>query len=242
MTAPNQPDIRSAQFYVKYIQTFDVPFRILIAKSADLVQLRALCHEVNAQVIRHVIDHQHFGLDHARLLAQHHHTQFGLEYLTRKPAFANDNAVRAALFKNNGSSKLVLDRCFRTLNLFRLNNLAVGREANEKTMMYARDTLRTKFDQSTPDQKTQFIIRTEGRCLRFFYQMQLDAETADLLGKHMYSSFILVRNLLSFPGLPPEVLRGIFRSPIISKHQGFRQRILSHTNCPADVRIKAKQK
>lgn len=213
--------------------------RVQAARSASGLIINAFCFDADHHVIIALIQNEAFGLTQARLVAKHHHTAAGLEYLTRTPSFVADVSVKTNLLRNRGASHLVLQRVFRSLDLFRLHNIARGQESTEQAMMQAREALRSKFEVSSPDQKARFIIRTEGRCLRFFYRTKLGTETAELLGAHRYISFILVRNLLSFPGLPAEVLRGMSKSPIIWRNQAFRRRITGHSNCPYDVKQKA---
>jgi len=238
-TAMSQPEpVNYRQIYHQILNHLSIDERVAMALGAVGDLLQAFCFDQNEQVIIAVISNQTFGLEQARLIAEHHHNGASLDHLTKTPNFISDSAVRSHLLKNRASTALVLKRIFLILDLFHLHNVASGQEATEQAKMQARDALRKKFDQSTPEQRVHFIINTEGRCLRFFYKMKMGPETADLLGKHEYTKFILVRNLLVFPGLPPQVLRGMSKSPVIWRNNEYRRRILGHTNCPMDVKQK----
>jgi hypothetical protein len=226
------------RIYQEILQFFPEPDRMEMARTVEGRLLKAMCFEPSYRVILALIDNMLFGMIHARLVAKYHHSEVGLEKLTRVSNFVSDHAVQAGLFRNRASSKVVLNRAFSKLTLFRLHNIAAGQEASEHVMMQARDALRIKFEQSSPEQRAYFIITTEGRCLRFFYRIKLGPETSEILGAHKFSSFILVRNLLVFPGLPAVVIRGMAKSLIIWRNPEFRRRILGHTNCPYDVKRK----
>lgn len=227
------------KIYQETLRFFPEYERIEMAKTAEGRILKALCFDPSYRVILTLMDNLLFGMIQARLVAKYHHSEVGLEKLTRIPNFVSDHAVQGGLFRNRASSKVVLTRAFSNLTLFRLHNVAAGQEANQHVMMQARDALRIKFEQSTPEQRAYFIITTEGRCLRFFYRIKLGPETSEILGAHQFISSILVRNLLVFPGLPAVVLRGMSKSLIIWRNPDFRRRILGHTNCPYDVKRKS---
>ncbi|HCC23346.1 TPA: hypothetical protein DF272_04165 [Candidatus Falkowbacteria bacterium] len=233
-------DLSHQELYRQTVRDLPLSEKLHLARGAVGDLLKVLCHDQNAEVIIALLENPEFGLTHARIVAKHHHTAAGLEILTRKPTLVADSEIKTDLHRNHASTELVLTRSFHSLNLIRLHNIAGGHEAAEHAKLLARDALRAKFDQSSPDQQAQFIITTEGRCLRFFYQTQFKTETVEFLSKHCYLSFILVHNLLIFPGLPPAIVRAIFRSPVIWRNLEFRRRILGHTNCPTDVKIKGK--
>ena len=226
------------RIYQEILRFFPENKRIEMARSAEGKILKALCFDPSYRIILALIDNLLFGMIHARLVAKYHHSEVGLEKLTRTLNFVSDRAVQRGLFQNRGSSKNILNRTFSKLTLFRLHNVASGQEARQHVMMQAREALRMKFKQSTPEQRAYFIITTEGRCLRFFYRIKLGPETSETLGAYQFTSFILVRNLLVFPGLPAVVIKGMARSLIIWRNPDFRRRILAHTNCPYDVKRK----
>jgi hypothetical protein len=239
MTA--QEEAGTAEYRAIYQQTLRdlTPLqKIEIARKGDDSLKCALCFDHDPHVIIALINSTGFGLAQARLVAAHHQRTEALEYLTRNPSFAGDHKVQMNLRRNPSTNALILSRLSRNKTLYQLYTLSSTQEVNERATTQARAALRQKYERSSPEQQAAFIIRTEGRCLRFFYKLGMETETARLFEHHKFASFVLVRNLLSFPGLPPEVLRGMSRAPFIWRLQGFRRQILHHTNCPPDVRAR----
>ena len=224
--------------YEETIRGLSLSVKIHLAQTSGDDELCAICLDPNPEVIRAAIQNSSFGPRHAQLVAKYHHSGAGLEYLTGFPAFVSDTAVKSGLFKNSFSTEVALRRCFSTLSLFLLNNLSEGRESTEKTTKLARLFLREKFDNSSAEQCADFIIRTEGRCLKYLIGLRIKHETAKILSRHTFTSLLLVRNLLVFPGLPPEVLRGMTKSIFVWNHPEFKKRVLGHQNCPADIKRK----
>ena len=231
-------DAEHLRVYEQKIRGLSLAMKILLAQTASGDELSALCFEPNPKIIRIAIQNPSFGKRQAQLVAKHHHSGSGLEFLTSFPLLVSDAAVKSGLFKNSFSSEVVLRRCFGTLSLFDLNNLSAGHEATEKSTKLARLFLREKFDNSSPEQCADFIIRTEGRCLKYLTGVRINHETAKILSRHAFTSLLLVRNLLIFPGLPPEVLRGMTKSIFVWNHPEFRKRVLGHQNCPFDIKQK----
>jgi len=107
----------------------------------------------------------------ARLVARHHHTGVGLECVTRPAVNAADRGVKDGVFKNTASTHPVVDRCLSGLSLIALYNLAAGHKMMERAKSQARETLRSRFGQSAPEQKAEFIIATE---CGMVYRLQRD--------------------------------------------------------------------
>jgi len=201
---------------------------------------RALCLDPNPQVINALASSGRFNTEHARLVASNHHDSRGLERITRPAAIAGDKGVQGGLFRNPTSTVPVLRRSFVTMTLYELLAVAQGRESTEFTTAQAREALRDKFDQSSPDAQVQFIVSTEGRCLRFFTGLFLGKTAARALAAHIAAtpavSSLLLRNLLIFPSVPPEVVRAIVKSPVTQRDRDLRMRALAHRNCPSDAK------
>lgn len=210
--------------------------RISRARTAAADELSALCHDPDAKVVHALLENPSFGLTQARLVASHHHSSAGLEFLTKRPIFVTDDGVRRLLFRNQFTPDNVLFRCFGAQNLFSLFSFVFGHEMTEKAKQLSRQALRKKFEESPAEQCADFVVKTEGRCLQYLIGLHFKVETSRILAHHQYTSMILVRNLLIFPGLAPEILRGISKSNFAWKNHEFRKMILGHSNCPSDVK------
>lgn len=224
--------------YEQKMRGLALAMKLYLAQTAGGDELSAICLDPNPEVIRAAIQNPHFSREQAQFVAKYHHSGSGLEFLTSFPLFVSDAAVKSGLFRNSFATEVTLRRCFEPLSLFAMNNLADGHEATEKAIKLARLALREKFDESSAEQCADFIIRTEGRCLKYLIGIKLKHETAKILSWHAHTSLLLVRNLLIFPGLPPEVLRGMTKSIFVWSHPEFRKRVLGHQNCPADIKVK----
>jgi hypothetical protein len=236
---PRKPPEKEAEYHRVYAQLrFKTHSeRLNLAREADGDTLCAMCLDPNPQIIIATINNSSFGPVQARLVARYHRSLIGLDYLVKNPSYARDAGVRQALFRNPISSRSVLNKCFANMNLFTLMRLAMGHEASQHTVKQSRLRLRQGFSQATPEECAHFILQTEGRCLRFLYGLTFKDPTKDILAKQTYTSFILARNLLNFPAVPPDIVRALAKSPIIWRHPEFRRRILGHRNCPADIKI-----
>ena len=226
----------SRKVYEQGLRYLSLGERISRARTAKDAELSAFCHDPDAKGIHSLLENPSFGLTQARLVARHHHSSAGLEFLTNRTMFVTDDGVRRLLFRNQFTSENVLNRCFATQNLFSLFSFVFGHEMTEKAKQFARKALRKKFEEGSAEACADFVIKTEGRCLQYLIGLHFKVETSRILAHHQYTSMILVRNLLIFPGLAPEIIRGISKSQMVWKNHEFRKMILGHSNCPSDVK------
>ncbi|MEK7511731.1 MAG: hypothetical protein AAB575_01825 [Patescibacteria group bacterium] len=222
--------------YEQELRHLSLGERISRAMTATGEELLAFCHDPEAKVICALLRNPAFGLREARFVAGHHCSSAGLEFLANRPLFINDDGVRRLLFRNQFTADHVFAGCFATQNLFALHNFASGYEMTEKGKGLVRRALRKKFTESPAETCADFVVKTEGRCLKYLIGLHFKVETSRILAHHQYTSMILVRNLLIFPGLAPEVIRGISKSAMVWKNHEFKKMILGHSNCPSDVK------
>jgi len=226
----------SGKMYELNLRHLTLGERISRARTAKDEELSAFCHDPDAKVIHSLLENPLFGLTQARLAARHHHSSAGLEFLANRPMFVTDDGVRRLLFRNQFTAENVLNKCFAAQSLFSLFSFVFGHEMTEKAKQLARRALRKKFEENSAEACADFVIKTEGRCLQYLIGLHFKVETSRVLAHHQYTSMILVRNLLIFPGLAPEIIRGISKSQMVWKNHEFRKMILGHSNCPSDVK------
>jgi len=229
------------QLFEEKFRRMPLSDKLALISTALPSEFAALCLDPNPQVINALAGSGRFSAEHARLVARYHHSHAGLERITRPAVIAGDRGVQSGVFRNPLSTAPVLNRSFATMSLYEIHAVAQGREATEFTSAQAREALRTRFDQSAAETKVQFIINTEGRCLRFFNGLFLDKTAARSLAAYISAtpavSVLLVRNLLIFPSVPPEVVRAIAKVPAVMRDHDLRMRVRSHRNCPADAKL-----
>lgn len=226
----------SRKRYEQELRHLSLGEKISRARTASGEELSAFCHDPDAKVIHALLENPAFGLTQARLVSKYHYSGAGLEFLTKRPIFVADDGVRRLLFRNQFTPDNVLFRCFSAQNLFSLFSFVFGHEMTEKAKQLARQALRKKFEESSAELCADFVVKTEGRCLQYLIGLHFKVETGRILAHHQYTSMILVRNLLIFPGLPPEIIRGISKSNMVWRNHEFKKIILGHSNCPSDVK------
>jgi hypothetical protein len=230
-------DIRNfRRIYTTRFQPLPVEQRIALAGSVQAEELSALCFDGDVKVIHAILHNTHVGLQHARLIAQHHRNGAGLSALGQMAAFLRDAQTKRHLCRNQQTSDVLLRKIFRPVSLQQLYQVRGSGEYTERAKRIAREVLRSKFQQASGEQKAAFIFNTEGRCLNQLVGLSLGGKTAALLCRRSLSSSLLVQNLLRFAGTPPQVIKHISRQQIVKRAPHLRRLVLQHANCPSDVK------
>jgi len=210
--------------------------RAALAKTASDDILIALCYDPDPKVIHAVLDNLQCGPDHARLIAEHHRNPAGLEGLGRKARFMQDDQVRRLLLRNVQAPESLLRRALGPLTLPQLFKILSGRDNTERAKRLTRKVFRQQFQRATPDQRVALIFKSEGRCLLILIGLPLDGKTTAYLCRRTYQSTMLVQNLARFPGTQPQLIRHLFRQPILKRAPHLRKLLLKHPNCPAELK------
>lgn len=210
--------------------------RAALAKTATDDVLVALCYDPDPKVIHAVLGNLQCGLEHARLIAEHHRNPAGLEGLGRNARLIRDEQVRRLLLRNVQAPEALLRRALGPLTLQQVFKILTGRDNTERAKRLARKVFRQKFQQATADQRVALIFKSEGRCLQLLIGLPLDGKTTAYLCRRAYQSTMLVQNLARFPGTQPQLIRHLFRQPILKRAPHLRKLLLKHPNCPAELK------
>lgn len=210
--------------------------RIDLAGKVSGAELLALCFDPDVRVIQAIFHNSHVGLQHARLIANHHRNGAGLDALGQMARFLRDGQVRRFLYRNVQTSEILLRKIMRMLPLIQIFNLTRSGENAERTKKVSRLMLREKFQSSSGEQKAGFIFRTEGRCLSLLVGLGFDGKTTALLCRRTFNSSMLIQNLLRFPGTPPQLVKHISRQQLVRRAPHLKKLVLQHSNCPSDVK------
>lgn len=212
--------------YARHFAGISIPDRIALAQSTtDDKILRALCFDFDPKVMSAILCNDRSGLQHARLLAEHHPTTLGLELLTRYPHFLIDAKVRAMLLRNAVASDGLLRRTLASCTLELRYQLFLGHEKTERATKITKAAVREKFPTASPEERAQLIIRTEGRCLPVLVSLPIDRPTAKVLCAVEYPSLQLVINLTNFAGTPRNVLEHFLRKSVVQRSPAARHAI-----------------
>jgi hypothetical protein len=222
------------------LRALDVDLRIRLAREASGETLRALCFDPASKVVTAVLENAGAGLEHARLIAEHHRTGSGLDVLGKGASFLRDQQVERCLFRNPQTSERLLRRIFQPRRMAEVYRLCLSRDATERVRAAARKELRDKFTSGTADERVNLIVTCEGRCLDLLLGVALDSRAAALLCRRPLHSTLLVRNLARWPSTPPEVLVHLARQPVVKRSPALRDAILRHPNAPSHLDAKSR--
>ena len=206
------------------------------AHKAQGPDLLALCFDPDPRVIAAVLQNHTSGLEHVRLIAFHHRTTTGLEMISRRTEFLRDLLVERRLLRNPQCGDIVLGRIMSSKRVFPTYKIAIDREVPELTRVKARGFLRQKFQTAPPEERSDLVIRTEGRCLILMTGCTFDARTTQILCGRPYNSVLFIQNLAKFSATPPALLAHLMKQPFVRKNQPLRKLLLQHPNMPGDVK------
>ena len=219
--------------FERELRALEVDARVEMARHASDERLNAFCYDPSPRVISALLENQRFGLAHARLVASHHLTGAGLDLLCRHQVFARDRKVQRSLFRNSTTPQGLMLRIFQTFRLAETFRWTVGRESTDRVRSVAKKQFRTKFPQTSAEERVQLILKTEGRCLPQLVGVALGGRATALLCRRPLVSTLLIRNLARWPSTPPPVLQHMARQPAVRRSPMLRNEILRHPNAPS---------
>lgn len=238
-------DSEQAEHYANYRKLYerkfkgmDLPERLETAAKANGNELAAICLDPNPQVITRAIENGASDIMCARIIASHATASLSLLALGKKPTFLFDPGVRRNLLRNPITPPYLRRRILEMMDMQTLYTVRSGSDVNEQSKMEAVEVMRQKFRSASGADCANFIFRTEGRCLAYLIKESFSKETVEELCSREFRSEILVRNLTVFPALPPNLIRHLMRQDIVKRNPNFRNRLLHHQSCPADVKQK----
>jgi hypothetical protein len=196
----------------------------------------ALCYDADPQVIHSVLTNPKAGLDHARLIAFHHHTHIGLEMIGRRTDFIGDAMVQRRLLGNPQLPDTVLNRIVHPKLLSDVYKISINREIPERSRIKARGLLSKKFMLASADERAALIIKTEARCLLQLGECNLDARTTQILCGRSTYSLLFIQNFARWSATPPLLLKHLLKQPAVRQNFGLRKMLLNHPNVPAELK------
>ena len=198
------------------LQRESVNFRVSLAKEAQGPLLQALCLDPQARVVIAVLTSPFLSLQHARLIAEHHHTSQGLSALFRNASFIRDDGVRRRLLRNRTTSEQQLGRLLGAADLVKLYNYSMSSEIPPRARLVAGRLLKTRYLGASPIDRVRLIMRTVGRCLDRLRGLgvRLDHPTNAILMQETQFSSALFAKLKSFPGVSQRLVSHMQRNLI----------------------------
>lgn len=227
-----------------YRQIYEAKFRGLepgarasAALSAIGADLYALCFDPDPKVIQAVLQNARVGLAHARFIATWHSTSAGLEYIGTRNEFFRDSGVQRRLLRNTHLSESFLKRIIQPKRLGEIFKACMDKDVPQLTRTRSRGILRQKFTgMAQPEERTELIVQTEGRCLPLLVGCTFDGRTTQMLCSRQYNSMIFVQNLAKFPATPPTLLAHLIKQPSVRRNQGIKRMLLQHKNMPSEAK------
>jgi hypothetical protein len=210
--------------------------RIQAARAAHGPELLALCFDAEARVVAAVLENPSVGLDHARLIARHHRTATGLEIVSRRVEWLRDSLVERRLLRNPQSGEVVLNRVLSPKGLQAVYKICIDRDTPDLTRVRARGQLHRRYQVAPPEERSELILRTEGRCLMLLVGCTFDAKTTQILCARPSLSVLLVQNLAKFAATPPSLLAHLLKQPFVRTNAALRKMLLQHPNLPGDAK------
>jgi hypothetical protein len=224
------------QLYEHKFRPLTVDQRVDAARKASGPDLLALCFDADPKVVSGLLENHHLGLDHVRLVAFHHRTTTGLEMLSRRNDWLKDNLVERRLLRNPQLGDLVLGRIVGPKRVFPVYKICIDRDIPDLTRAKARGHLRAKWGKATSEERSDLLLRTEGRCLILMTGCTFDSKTTAILCGRPINSMIFIQCLAKFAATPPALLAHLYKQPFVRKNPPMRKLLLQHPNMPGDVK------
>jgi hypothetical protein len=224
------------QLYETIYHPMDRDRRLKAASEVEGADLLALCLDADPQIVTAVLANPHAGLDHARMIAQHHRTQIGLEGVAKRSDHLKDAIVQRRLLQNPLLPTTILHRIVNPKMMMEVYKTAIDREIPERSRMLTREALRKKFMLASSDEKASLLFKTEGRCLAYLVNCSLDAHATQILcGKSTYTN-LFIQNFARWSATPPALLAHLVKLPVVRHNQGLRKMLLKHPNMPGEAK------
>jgi hypothetical protein len=224
------------EVYEKRWHELTVDQRIAGARSARGADLLALCFDPDPRVIAAILENATCGLDHVRLIAFHHRNGMGLEIVARRQDWLRDLLVERRLLRNPMASEIVLGRIMGPKRLFPTYKIAIDRDIPELSRVRCRGYIRQKWQTAPPEERADFLLRTEARCLSMMTGCTFDAKTTSILCGRPINSAMFVQSIAKFGASPPGLLAHLMKQPFVRKNAPLKKMLLAHPNMPGDVK------
>jgi len=166
----------------------------------------------------------------AILIAAHHQTTTGLEFLFTRADLMRDAQVQRLLFKNPQLNEGQLRRLTQTKRLLEVWKLSVSREVTTQTRTNTARLLRTRFASAPAEERVELICSTEGRALGGLSGLPIDGKTTALLCARAYGSMLLVQNLAHWSATPPALIVHLLKQPIVVRQPRLKALLQQHPN------------
>lgn len=224
------------QRYRQHFYPLPVDERAAAAATVLGADLSALCLDALPEVIRQVLQNPNAGLEQARLIAAHHHSSTGLEFLLARAELVRDAQVQRLLWRNPQLSEGQLRRVVGAKRLLELWKLSTSREVTTQTRNNVMRLLRTRFQSAPAEERVELIMTTEGRALAGLSGLPVDGKTTALLCARTYTSTLLINNLATWSALPPALITHLLRQPLVMRQAHLKLRLQQHPNAPSGAR------
>ena len=218
------------QLFEEHLHGRPLDLRVAQAQVAVEPDLSAWCFDPTLEVIRSVFENPRVGLPHARLIAAHHRTTAGLEMLGARLAFISDAGVRRALLQNPLLPAGLYRRLWASKRLLEQYLVTTSRDAPEQIRAMARDLLRATFNQRAGEERAEFILATEGRCLAVLVGLTIDSHATAILCRRTYTSTLLIQNIARWSAAPPQLIAHLRRQDLVKRNPTLRQMLERHPN------------
>ena len=140
------------------------------------------------------------------------------------------------LLRNQQTSAPLLQRLLSRRRLAEVYQTTQSRELPERNRRTAMEMLRRRFAETTPEERVELILRTEGRALLALAGLSLDGKSAALLCARTLSSLLLVENLARWPATPPTLIAHLLTQPMVQRSPQLRTVLKRHPNAPRSPR------
>jgi hypothetical protein len=215
--------------------------REALARVAVDAQALALCFDPVPNVMQRLMENSEVGFPHARLIARHHRTPQGLDFLFKRSELVRDQQVQRWLMANPQLNDAQLKRLLAPKILSAVYKWALSRDLPEKNRAKVRQMLRSKWSVADGEERANLVFQTEGRCLQMLTGLQLDSKATTLLCQRSINSVMLIQSLCRFTSTPPPVLNHLMRQALVKRQPNLKTMILQHPNCPSEHKRAARQ-
>ena len=213
--------------------------RVKLASEVKSADLMALCFDAEAPVIHAIVGNPHASFEHARMIAQHHHTSIGLEAIAKRMDFLKEPLTQRRLLRNAAVSHAVVSRITNPKMMLEVYKLAIDREVPERTRAIGREILRKKFTVASSDEKAALLFKTDARCLLHLVNCSLDAHATQILCGKTTFTMMFVQNLARWSATPPQLIAHLLRLPIVRSNVGMKKMLMKHPNASAEAKRNA---